>query len=230
MRKGILVGTWSGGKDFANLCLNSLEPVRRDFPIIVGINDFHNADSDWVESLRHKYDIMEIYRDGYELAPIFGMANIPQIDIDEFWFFQDTIEITDCSFIPLSLQQDGLSFSYCKQYMIFYLGKYRTETLKKMMAVEVRSKKDSMFWEWYFTRLYHYIDYDGRNSYVVDPELNIWDKDNNYIDTIFGEERLIIKGKYLIKRLGLTDFNIPNLLKDTDESFEVWKNTFSGGR
>jgi hypothetical protein len=209
MNKGIVVGTWHGGRNYATRCLNSLEPIYGQVPIYVVVNDWEKADPDWLEELKQRYAVLGVAYDGYELGAIFAANQIT--NLDEFWFFQDTIEITDCGFILETLNQEGFSYSYGIKYMLFYLGKYRREVLSQMFTPKVNSKEDAMVWEWYFNHLYYYMDGgDGTTALVVDGEIDVWNNEN-YTENLYGEDRLVIKGKYLLKRMSLTAANIANI-------------------
>lgn len=222
LKQGIIVGTWSGGLKYADVCLDSLAPIKDKYPITIIVNDFKQTEEmeDWIVS-KDEYDTILIPRDSYELGAIKVARDMA--GYDEFWFFQDTVEITDTSFIESSfIDLPGYSVTYCTNYMQYYLGKYRTKTLKKVSIPTVTTKQEAIDWEWKFTA--PYIKADGHPGFIVDSSFDGQFPTNspkNYLEEFLGEERFVVIGKYLKKRLSL---QVANGLPIHD--LERWKDSW----
>lgn len=225
MKQGIVVCTWSGGKKWANLCLKSLEPLYGSYPIVVVINDAANASRFWIKQLMTRYSVVEIKDDLRELGAIAAITEYG--DLDEFWLFQDSIEITDVSFIPDSFDFEDYTFSYHKNYMQYYLGKWRKEVLKQIEIPLPSNKREAIEYEWRLFNLYRQVE-DQNGIYIIDPTFNHEDRKKNYLETKFGEERLSIVGKHLIKRLSLHPENMVKLerIPLTEEEIDWWMNSW----
>ncbi len=239
MRQGIVICTWSGGRQWATLALKSLGHLYDKYPIYVVVNDAPNAPRDWIEYLQTRYSVLEIDGDHRELGAIKVITEYT--DLDEFWLFQDTIEILNPRFIINSFQYEynDWGFSYHKNPMQYYMGKWKTKILDKIDIPLPTSKLDSIEWEWRFYNFYRDLD-NKKGLYVVDHKFNHNNKEANYIDNLFGEERLAVVGTFLIKRLSLAPSdNLTSLILGRDapigslltpEQIQEWKDSFKGTR
>jgi hypothetical protein len=208
MKQGIVVCTWSGGKDWTWLCLNSLEPIYGKYPIYVVINDYKNAPKDWIEELNKYVNVILIESDLREIGALTSI--VKNTDLDEFWFFQDTIEITDTTFIVRSFEDfPGNSMSYMQNYMQYYLGKWKSEVIRSMdiKLPEKISKLEAIEYELKFANSYAAKDF-SKSPLAIDASMGYSNYRSNYIDTLLGDERLAVVGKYLIKRLSIVKENM----------------------
>ena len=208
MNQGIVVCTWSGGKDWTWLCLNSLEPVYGKYPFYVIINDCENADKDFIEELNKYVNVILIKSDLREIGAFLSI--VKNTNLDEFWFFQDTIEITDTSFIVRSFEDfPDVTMSYMYNYMQYYLGKWKSDVIRKMdiqLPKEI-SKLEAIEYELKFANSYAAKDFT-KSPLAIDTLMGYNNHRCNYIDTVLGEERLAVVGKYLIKRLSIVKENM----------------------
>lgn len=207
MNQGIVVGTWSGGQKEANLCLNSLKPLYGKYPILVAINNFNEADPEWVESLSKYFPILEIYEDFRELGAI--ITATAHTNLDEFWFIQDTVEILDTSFIEMTFKVfPGVTCSYHRNPMQYYLGKWRTSIIKQTPLFSFpKTKEEAIYLEWTYTNAYLETAKEPKGHLVVDLEFNLENWNANFLQKTFGEDRIGIVGRHLIKRLSIADWN-----------------------
>lgn len=226
MKQGIVVCTWSGGQNWADLCLDSLRPVYEHYPFYVVMNDAKNADPQWVNDLAKFFNVILLDGDTRELGAM--KAIVDSTDLDEFWFFQDTVEITDPSFIFQTFKEcSGIDTSYNKNHMQYYLGMWDANVLRKMEIPIPRNKQDAIDYEWRFGNAYA-ISKGGTNGPIwigIDPTFNHLSEESNYLSMMFGEERLSVVGKYLIKRVSLAPENMIwiNGKPFTEDDIKYWK-------
>jgi hypothetical protein len=223
MNQGIVVVTWSGGKNWAELCLKSLESLKERLPIYIVINDAPNANRVWINSLIPRYNVIEVGGDFRELGAL--KCIIERTDLDEFWLFQDSIEITDPSFIIESFYYDRISFSYSKNTFQYYIGKWRRDTLKMIEIPLPKTKLDAIGYEFRFGNFYRSLE---TGIYIVDSDFDHENRETNYLETLFGEERLTVVGKYLNKRVSLAPENMIKMerVQLTSEEIEQWKESY----
>lgn len=199
MKQGIVVCTWSGGINWANLCLISLIPFYEKYPIYVAINDYSNVDKTWVDALSENFTVIPVEGDYREVGAILAVTE--QTDLDEFFFFQDSIEITDPGFIEFAFSFPETA-SYHSNPMQFYLGKWKTDVIKRMPKVPLpTNKEEAIKLETEFYNLYG-VTAGTFRVLILDKEFSM-SNDSTYIETKFGEERICIRGHSLIKRFSL---------------------------
>jgi hypothetical protein len=223
MKQGIVVCTWSGGQPWAHLCIESLIPIYGKYPIYVAINDIDNADNVWINAISKYVNIIGIRSDYRELGVIRSI--LKNTDLDEFWFFQDSVEITDTFFIGDTFENHpGETATYMNNYMQFYLGKWKTNILKELDIPEPKDKMEAVKYELDFANKYFAAD-AGNKSIIVDPSMRYDDKRTNYMDTLFEEDRLAVVGKFLIKRISIVKENMRDDSGEfmSDEDIEEWK-------
>ena len=224
--QAIVIVSWSGGQGWTEHCLSGLQPIHKytEYPVIVAINDYLNADKAWVKSLKKEYEIYPIERDAYEMGVIKGIyEDYPEIE--EFWTIQATVFIKTPLFILESfVKWKDIPVSYSIDYPYeCYLGKWIRSGLDKIEIPESHSKKDAMLWEWKFpmTFLAQFETFIG-----ID---NTWHTQSprNYLGTIMGQERFVQEGSQVIKYKSVTDEsgNIPDWWGDRerDSFFNSWR-------
>lgn len=194
MNQGIVICTWSGGKEQLTVLLDSLKGTT--YPIVIVVNDAPNAD--WVNNLSSEYLVFRMPWDGYELGAM--QVALRHTNLDEFVLLQDTFEILDITlFDRLFNDYPGQSVAYNPHFQM-YLGKFRREALEKMEIPEVRNKADAVLQEEHFTKEYRAIE----TTVVFNPAFI----DNNFYDSWeerWGRKNLVLKDQYLIKRKGVWD-------------------------
>lgn len=233
MKQGIVVVTWSGGKDYANLCLESLFPLYGQFPFYVVINDANNTDPDWIEILKNFFNVILLDGDYREMGAIDVITN--HTDLDEFWLIQDTIEITNPWFIWDSFTNHaGKSCTYCQNPMQYYLGKWQTSIIKKMQIPLPRTKEEAIYLEHEFYNMYRDIGNEENllgDMIIYDSKFDHNNKEANYLEDIFGEKRLCIVGNSVIKRLSLSPENLvmePDRRPFTQTEYLEWLKSWKG--
>jgi hypothetical protein len=190
------------------------------------MNDAKNADPQWVNVLAKFFNVLLLDGDTRELGAI--KAIVDHTDLDEFWFFQDTVEITNPSFIFQTLQEySGVDTSYNKNHMQYYLGMWDANVLRKMEIPIPRNKQDAIDYEWKFGNDYAIFKggTDAPMGIVIDPTFNHLSEENNYLSTMFGEERLSVVGRYLIKRISLAPENMmwQDRTPFNEDDIKYWK-------
>jgi hypothetical protein len=205
MKQGIVVCTWSGGQPWADLCLDSLKSLYDKYPIYVVVNDILNADPKWINSLWSSFSIIGINKDEREPG---GLRQVlTETNLNEFWFLQDTVEITDTDFIEESFQEySGYSVSYMRTFAQFYLAKWQRSVLESIDISIPKNKLEAIKYENTISNAYQEAMLDKRFA-VVDPKMGYGNLRSNYIDTLFGEERFAVVGKNLIKRVSIVKEN-----------------------
>lgn len=234
MNQGIVVVTWSGGKDYANLCLNSISSLYGFYPIYVVMNDAPNADPEWIDALKKFFNIILLDGDYREMGAIKVIAE--HTDLDEFWLLQDSIEVLNTGFMWDSfVKHPGKSCTYCKNPMQYYLGKWQTAIIKEMDNIPIpKNKEEAIYLEHEFYNMYRDTGEKLRilgTAILYDGTFDHKNKEANYIEEIFGELRLCVVGKELIKRLSLSPENLviePDRQPFTQEAYIEWLGSFKG--
>lgn len=207
MKQGIVVCTWKGGLHWAELCLDSLSPLEGMYDIYLAVNDYGSDITEQVSNptWNYKINLLGIKGDYREIGAM--KAVLDRTDLDEFWLFQDTVEITDPSFIVESFTSyAGISCSYMNNFMQFYLGKWGTDLLRKIDITLPKTKMQAIKYEHTLANAYGSI-VPPPGYTIIDPHFVYWNERTNYIDTLFDEDRFAVVGKYLIKRVSLVREN-----------------------
>lgn len=210
MQRAIVVCTWSGGRDYTNLCLQKLPT---NYPVVVVVNDAANVSQEWVDVLQETYHVLLIAENSFELGSIEAVYR--HTPIEEFWLIQHTIEVLNPEFIDIGFSYKGRSISYGYNEFENYLGKYIRTTLDKTSIPKVVDKWSALFYESEF-----HIGYSKAEDNLIlciDPTFYS-DNPDNYLGNIFGEYRFVEVGKYLLKRRSISreSFNIPANWSDLD--------------
>lgn len=204
MKQGIVVCTWSGGLNWASLCIESLIPIYKKYPFYLVVNDADNADKNWIAGMSNFMNVLLLKSDSRELGAIKSI--LKNTDLDEFWLFQDTVEILDTAFIEDTfINHQNKSASYMLNFMQFYLGKWKTDVLRSMNIPHPKDKMEAIRYEHSFANAY--MEADSGEKICIDPLIGYDNKRSNYIDTMFGEERFAVVGKFLIKRISVVNEN-----------------------
>lgn len=230
MKQGIVVCTWSKGLHWANLCLDSLSPLIGKYPIYLAVNDVNSAveqDLQMLQNLENTYKVklLGVADDSREVGAM--QAVLLTTDLDEFWLFQDTVEIIDTTFITESFEgYPDVTVSYAGNFMQFYLGKWQTNILCQLNLKAPKDKLEAIKYEHVLSN--EYVEKIG-GYLTIDPVMSYKNR-GNYIDSLFDEERFAIVARYLIKRISLVkeNFRVEGLPIDnpqylTEEEIINWK-------
>jgi hypothetical protein len=188
MKQGILIVTWSGGKEQFTTLWNSF-PKPCKYPILVVVNDGTNAS--WIT----EFDVpcIRVPYDGFELGAMKIVLKFT--DWDEFIVLQDTIEILDPAIFDILFSNyPDKSVGYGFKFQS-YLGKFRRVALEKMEIPEVHNKVISIAYETSFIDEYLKIEPTVIfNEGFADAQ--------GYQEERWGRPNLVLKDRYLIKRKG----------------------------
>lgn len=228
VKQGIVVCTWSGGSSWANLCLYSLRELYGMVPIYVVVNDAQNADEEWIQQLAESYNTMLLFGDFREVGALKAITD--HTNLDEFWFFQDSIQITDPSFIVNSfVNYSGKDVTYHHNHFQYYLGMWDANILRTMEFPEMpKTKEEAIALEADFCNAYSIIknkdNLDASQCYIVDLDFDHLNLERNYVTHLFGEQRVAVVGNYLIKRLSVVPENLlwPDRTPFSAEYFLEW--------
>lgn len=192
MKQGILIVTWSGGKESFKILINSLST---EYPVIVVVNDGNNAS--WITEFKDiRFIISE--DDRFELGAITKVLELT--DWDEFILLQDTIEIKNNSIFEILFNNyPNQSVAYNPHFQM-YLGKFRRETLEKLSIPVVTNKIESVAQEGAFLKQYM----DTENVAIFNPHFIDGNFYGSY-EELWGRKNLILSDEYLIKRKGTWD-------------------------
>lgn len=199
MKQGVIIVTWSGGREQYECLLNSL-PSPFKYGLLTVVNDGNNAD--WIEQRSSRYEgiggVYKVPYDGFELGALKLAMEVT--DWDEFILLQDTIEILDGKILDILFENyPNSSVAYGPSVQMF-LAKFRRQVLEKLEIPDTRTKLQSIYQESQFVKIYQEIEpFNIFNTAFRD--------ENFYGNTEFrwGRENLILKDEYLIKRKGTWD-------------------------
>lgn len=184
MNKGIVISTSRHTSEFLNDCLNSLAGTK--YPILVVENlcvAFPNAIG---------LDISIVCNDwnGFELGGIRrGMERF-----DEFFYMPDTCVVKDLALIDYVFEQKE-SICLCDNFMS-YIGKYRTETLKKAGVPKIHDKQMAVLMETYWCNTYLRLEPETKR---IDPPIPV---ETDIFQEIHGEKRMVCGNESFIKYKG----------------------------
>lgn len=190
MNRAVVVATWSGGQEPAEVLLKSL--IGCVYPVYVVVNSAKNADPAWLDSLAWVYHVRLIEEDRFELGAI--SVILESTDIDEFVLLQDTFEVKDQAFLDVCFAEDA-SIALGPNFF-HYAGKFRRRALEKMTIPVVTTKAESIFHEHDFVREYAQHDLVR----VFDPHFH--DGENQGFVEAFGRMNMLLENAYFIKRKG----------------------------
>lgn len=213
MKQGVIIVTWSGGKEQFECLFNSLEKPFK-YGLLVVVNDGDNAG--WIE---HGFDgyngVYKVSYDGFELGAL--KLALEVTDWDEFILLQDTFEIIDNKIFQILFENyTDQSVSYGPERQM-YLGKYRRQILKRLKIPDVREKVESIYFESKFVNNYEEIE-----PFII---FNNDFSDSRFLgnyEWMWGRKNLILSDKYLIKRKGTWDLSnqMPKEFKEFNEKFQ----------
>ena len=143
MKRAIVITTSEHTKDFLEACIDSC--LQNKYPVHVVCNGGFK----FPDHLTAKYDgvrdyelvVSEVERNGFELGGIEVGANY----YDEFIHLMDTCVVHDQKMFDMMFDEEG-SVYLCRGFYS-YLGKYRTDILKKVGVPQIDNKKDAIFHE-----------------------------------------------------------------------------------
>jgi hypothetical protein len=188
MKQGIVICSWSGGREWLDQCLKSLEGCK--YPITVIINDAGNADPHWIEAIKHNVGL--INEDTYEVGAIQAGHQV----YDEFFFLQDTCQIKNLEIFDIIFQEyKGKSIQWGYKFQS-YLGKFRKEILDQIEFPMVRTKTDAIANETDFLNKYLELDPE---TVVLFPMFSDF---TGHQISYLGRNNLMIENEYLIKWKG----------------------------
>lgn len=147
------------------------------YPIYVVMNDAKNAPRDTLTWLSERVNLITLENNYWEMGAIEAMLST---DVDEFFFLQDSLLITDTTFLDIAfVQYEGHSVAFDRHFS-HYLGKYRREVLLSMGQLpRVSSKEEAIEQEFKFVQ--DYVKYEWRDVPVIDDKFAD-DNPNNYWD------------------------------------------------
>lgn len=191
MRQAIVICHHHENKEFLDNLLKSLKGV--EYPVVIVINDFMNADQNILEELEKDYEIYLNKKDEFELGAIRRV--LKETEYDEFFFMQDSCEVKNNKvFDILFKKHKGKSIAIGYKFL-HYLGKYRREFLEKISIPETLNKEASIFYESNFNKKYRELDPD---FIAIGPQLRISD----IFEKKCGRLNMKLENEYFIKWKG----------------------------
>jgi predicted O-methyltransferase YrrM len=132
---------------------------------------------------------------------------------EEFFLLPSTCTIKDISLFDIVFKgYEGKSVSIGKNYLS-YIGKYRTEVLKKIGVPIVRTKGGAVSAEqWWLQR---YVSEES--PIILCPSF----KDGEIFQEVYGRKNMILECEYMIKFKGCWD---PNMIKEDELNYHsIWE-------
>ena len=147
-----------------------------------------------VSAVNDKYPLLVHYNEPANNEFEMGGIKTGMRAFDEFLLLHDTSRLLKArELYDIVFEQfKGKSVSFGKNFFM-YLGKYRTEVLRKMEIPDVKNKDEAIYHEWNFAG--HYINADGD---VKELWQDFKDNRENYKQH-HGRWNLIIQNPYIIK-------------------------------
>jgi len=196
MKQGVVISTWSGGKDQFECLSNSLN-IPTKYGLLVVINDGDNAD--WIS---HDFNgttgAYKIPYDGFELGALKTALEIT--DWDEFILLQDTFEILDNDIFDIFFNNYPNQSVFYGPKKEMFLAKYRREVLEKIKIPTTPTKIESIIQEVEFVKVY-----EGVEPFVIFNTRFTDGGASNGKEYRWGRENLVLMDRYLIKRKGTWD-------------------------
>ncbi len=171
---GIVITTHESTKQALAECMSALQGCK--FPITIVMNNNHGQ--------------------GFEMSGLLTGSKL----YTEFLYMHDTVIIKDLSILDkLFYEYRNKSVSFMQRYNS-YLGKYKSNLIKRINVPYVFTKQMAIHYERVFNELYIY--HDVMDYIELFPELDGWETEHNNFQERYGRQNVVYENDYFAKYKG----------------------------